>query len=1025
MKNLFDVMDLTVQRGNMQWGDYQSVISKLGVSIQGTGISFNEASAALATMTNEGFSAQKAQTYLSNTFTTAVIKTDAMAAHAAKAGISFDQQGYSSMDLAHKIEYLNQITDGNKQKILALLGNNATALKTFNALSSGIGSYNENLKALDHSQGALAASFATASQGFSFQMDRLKALFESVKIGIGMVLLPILTKAAQFLMDTVVPAIQSVWKYLSSFDLTPIAYAWKQLTDAIQGILKPLGGASGAMKEMSPFLDDLRNGFSQLLVSGIKDIAGFITNIAHAIQSFTKSGAGADIFSGMSQAFKSFAPEIKNIANIIGGQLMRQLRDLGDLAQAVGKWFMSSVMPAIKDALPGFENLAHTLLDTVIPALLHMRDMTMDLIEHAVKTFGPIIERIIPPLMRFAGIIANDIANGLKFIMPYVTQVMQAFEKFGIEIQDRVAPILNQWIDGAKKAVHDFMTVWNAVWPYLAPIVKGVWTEIVGTAKIAWAILTGGIKIFLDILSGNWKQAWTDILDMFKGIWDGIKTYLQGTLQIIIGMFKPLLIALSNIPGPVGDMAKRVLGSFDSMDQGTKKSTTGVSVSVAVMKANVLARTAEMETEAAKHLDKMRQELIAQIQNTSDPVQKHSLEMRLGVVTNMEKMHTQSAQHAQAMANDVVKHAQVMSDQMVGHSVIPDMVNAVIQWFQQMGPRALSAVSTMANQVLGRLSSLASDAVNAGASIVNGVANGIRGAIGNVTGAIGSVVAEIDAHLPHSPAKKGPLSQLNLYGPALVNTFAKDIASTSPKARAAAEQMASGVAKAIKSYSYQIALAHVSGNKTQEAALRKEYSDLVAQYKLYSDLAKSHGFTMNSKDTNNPINFGGNTPNSGALSMVARFTADLKANTPKAQAAAEQMMLAIQKVLLTYPAAIAKAHLQGNKIQEAALSKQYTNMKDQFTLYKKLIDQNGFVYNAKSNTPIDFHPVLHLGGTSATSSSSSGGGYASGGLSITNNITINANNADPNKVYQLVLKQITRDLNRSGGLVTTSSGGRL
>src|SRR5258708_1233745 len=138
MTGLFDTMDLTVQLGNMQWDAYKNVVSKLAVAVQGTGISFNESQAALATMTNEGFSAQKASTYLSNTFTTLAIKTDALSAHAKKLGIEFDAAKYGPMSLADKIGYLNQITDGNKQKLLALMGNNSTALKTFNALSVGV-----------------------------------------------------------------------------------------------------------------------------------------------------------------------------------------------------------------------------------------------------------------------------------------------------------------------------------------------------------------------------------------------------------------------------------------------------------------------------------------------------------------------------------------------------------------------------------------------------------------------------------------------------------------------------------------------------------------------------------------------------------------------------------------------------------------------------------------------------------------------------------------------------------------------
>lgn len=193
MTALMDTMDLTVQLGNMRWEQYKNVISKLAVSIQGTNVTFNEASAALAEMTNEGFSAQKAQTYLSNTFNTLEIKTDSLAKHAKKLGISFDEAKYGPMTLAEKIQYLNEITGGNRQELLALMGNNATALKTFNALSTGLDGYKNNLKSLQNAHGALASSFATASQGFNFHMEQLKAAGSALMITFGTMLLPALT----------------------------------------------------------------------------------------------------------------------------------------------------------------------------------------------------------------------------------------------------------------------------------------------------------------------------------------------------------------------------------------------------------------------------------------------------------------------------------------------------------------------------------------------------------------------------------------------------------------------------------------------------------------------------------------------------------------------------------------------------------------------------------------------------------------------------------------------------------------
>ncbi|MDO4710617.1 MAG: hypothetical protein Q4A75_01475 [Peptostreptococcaceae bacterium] len=50
---------------------------------------------------------------------------------------------------------------------------------------------------------------------------------------------------------------------------------------------------------------------------------------------------------------------------------------------------------------------------------------------------------------------------------------------------------------------------------------------------------------------------------------------------------------------------------------------------------------------------------------------------------------------------------------------------------------------------------------DAGKNIVTSIADGIKGAIGAVTDAIGNVVQKIRDHLPFSPAKEGPLRDLN------------------------------------------------------------------------------------------------------------------------------------------------------------------------------------------------------------------------------------------------------------------------
>src|SRR5579859_7900111 len=63
MNNISDIANQTITEGNMHWQDYAAVAGKLATAIKGTGVSWTEASAALATLTNQGFTAQKSQTY--------------------------------------------------------------------------------------------------------------------------------------------------------------------------------------------------------------------------------------------------------------------------------------------------------------------------------------------------------------------------------------------------------------------------------------------------------------------------------------------------------------------------------------------------------------------------------------------------------------------------------------------------------------------------------------------------------------------------------------------------------------------------------------------------------------------------------------------------------------------------------------------------------------------------------------------------------------------------------------------------
>lgn len=146
----------------------------------------------------------------------------------------------------------------------------------------------------------------------------------------------------------------------------------------------------------------------------------------------------------------------------------------------------------------------------------------------------------------------------------------------------------------------------------------------------------------------------------------------------------------------------------------------------------------------------------------------------------------------------VIQFFQHLYDAIVGHSIIPDMVNGVVNWLEQLPGRAGAAIQSMASTVMNTLNGLASSALQAGANIVNSIADGIRNAIGAVGSAISTVTQFISDHLPHSPAKIGPLMGLQDQGMEISNQVAKGMVNGVPLINSAIGNLTKPIALGVK-----------------------------------------------------------------------------------------------------------------------------------------------------------------------------------------------------------------------------------
>jgi len=805
-----NILIATVANGKTHMADLARSMSTILPTAAAVGVKFTDVSGAMATMTSEGTSAAQSATYLRQLLM--ALETPAKAGATALKSIgltSGEVSGEMKKSLPGALQlimtHLAETYKVGSPQYMAALKNIAGGSKQMQGMLELTGehlkTFNSNVKTISGSAkkaGDSISGWADVQNNFNFKLSQAKEVVETLMIKIGTALLPVLSKV----LDIVTPLISKFSDWITSGN--GLGAMFQKVSDFIGGFFKSLSGGA----KSSPF---------SALIDDAKQVAGVL------------QGPLKDAFN--------------QVSTIVGGVFANHMKTAQGIIADLSKWFSTTLQPAIKQAMPGFEALAKTIIQDVVPGMAKLWAIGQKLIDDVLPPLVKVFEAVVPVAVKLAGIISGGLSAALKFLMPYIVQAASAIEQFAKDIATRVAPILEQFFNNASKGIDMFMKIWNKVWPILAPILKGVWDEIVGVIKIAWAIISGIIKIALDLLSGNWKQAWNDLKTMLSGVWDGIKTLVRGGFEIVKGIFtgamaavkgiftsawdgikhifmqgvqavansfKPLLEAMSHIPGPIGSMASSVLNSINSMSSGSTKATqtmaTQTSAKMASMKVSSLTQVAELHAQAAEHFEKMRQALIKQIADTSDPVKKKALEMKLGVVTAAEDTQKKASEQAAIMAQKVAEKTKQMAaaaavnaqdaKEKTGNS-FTDMASSVGKKVSGMWSNVSSIFSNawsndisgpltgLWNNVTGTINGWATDMLGFGATLIQNLASGISGAVGDVTGAIGNVMGAIGNFLPHSPAKEGELKHLNEYGPALVRGLSEGVERSIPQFKVA------------------------------------------------------------------------------------------------------------------------------------------------------------------------------------------------------------------------------------------------
>jgi TP901 family phage tail tape measure protein len=577
---------------------------------------------------------------------------------------------------------------------------------------------------------------------------------------------------------TVIPALQVMWNWL----VNKVGAAFSALGTFVNAV-KPAIGAFFSWLGTIANID--RMGWV-MIFSKIGEMLNAIKPTVGAFFSWLGTGARAaatvmgQIFSTLGTAANAVRPllgfvgqefsalgktvqdVLKNLQSGPFAGLGKAFGDLGHALSGLGSAWQG-LQQAMGPVQAEFSALwatigtgAQKMKDALGPAFQAVRD-AMKPVGDQLKLLGAALSGVGPSL----GPLFSTIGKGARDIQ---AALGPAFKEVWDALVQAVKPLIDQF----KQLWPQIQKVWAVMQAQFVPALKAIWNSLaplLPVLKVA-AGLIGGVLVVALGLAVSGLVAFVDIL----------ASVITGLVRIITGivtMFAGLITALSGVVQFIVDL---VTGHFDKLGADLGKIWDGIKT------------------------------------------------MALGLWTTIQGIWQASIgailSGIGAFVNSVITFFKNLFNALVGHSIIPDLVNAIVNWFRTLASIVLGIVTgwvaqmiarvinlknmvvsavqslaslainfvqnmvatlinlwnsligrvagifnTIRSTILGILQGIASSAFSAGANIVGQIASGILSNIGSaIGGAMSAVGSFISSHLPASPAKVGPLKDLAKQG---------------------------------------------------------------------------------------------------------------------------------------------------------------------------------------------------------------------------------------------------------------------
>jgi TP901 family phage tail tape measure protein len=578
-----DILIAAIREGKAEPEEFASSLGRVIAPAQNLGVSFDQVTGAMASMSLVGISADEAATGLRATLM-ALQKPSAGQKKAAEAlGLSFDEIRKSVREKG----LLSTLTDlrdriGDDQEALGAIFPNVRA---FNAVLSttgeNLGNTNRIMASTADATGGVNEAFGITATGAKFKLNAALSSLQATMIEIGAVIVPVLVSSMERLatifdwLGNQPPWVMELVGHLLIFvaALGPVIIFIGKLVTAIGTIMGAVGPVLGALAKFWGVL---------VKIFGVLKTVFFWLRV---ISMFLAATFGAPIIAAVAvigllvAAFVIAWKHSETFRNIVRAAM----NAVGAVLKAAGGWFVA-LGKKIWEVLQQAWNVVKSVAASVIAAFVSIWASVQPILQtlwNAFKTVFDAIATVVKVALKVImyailiplAAIGVAVVTALNVMLEIWATVFEAVATLTVKVWAAIYKVVSTVIEKVRAVVEKVLNVlrkaWDAAWNKISEIASAAWDKITELVTRATDAVRSVVTKVMGTIRSLWDRAWSAIRSAASAAWDAIRNVVSSGVNAVRSVVSSVMNSVRSVfskiwnalPSPV----RSALGSIKSL----------------------------------------------------------------------------------------------------------------------------------------------------------------------------------------------------------------------------------------------------------------------------------------------------------------------------------------------------------------------------------------------------------------------------------------------------------------------------